>query len=137
VLFGLSETTSRADVPRAVMEGVALTLADARDCLAAAGASIERVGLTGGGAKSALWTRMIAAATGFTVVRMQGGETGPAYGAARLARMAATGEPPEIVCRPPEIADVTAPDPKLAAMFAAERERFKALYGAVKEEFRR
>ena len=52
VLFGLSETTSRADVARAVMEGVALTLADARDCLAAAGASIERVGLIGGGAKS-------------------------------------------------------------------------------------
>ena len=92
VMFGLSETTSRADVARAVMEGVALTLADARDCLAAAGASIERVGLIGGGAKSALWTRMIAAATGFTVVRMQGGETGPAFGAARLARMAATGE---------------------------------------------
>src|SRR5271154_7055361 len=137
VMFGLSETTSRAEVARAVMEGVALTLADARDCLAAAGASIERVAITGGGAKSALWTRMIAAATGFTVVRMQGGETGPAYGAARLARMAATGEPPEIVCRPPEIADVTAPDPKLAAMFASNRERFKALYAAVKEEFRR
>jgi xylulokinase len=137
VMFGLSETTTRADVARAVMEGVALTLADARDCLAAAGASIERVGLTGGGAKSLLWTRMIAAATGFTVVRMQGGETGPAYGAARLARMAATGEPPEVVCRAPEIADVTAPDPKLAAMFAAQRQRFKALYSAVKEEFRR
>ena len=38
VLFGMSEATSRADVARAVMEGVALTLADARDCLAAAGA---------------------------------------------------------------------------------------------------
>ena len=83
VLFGMSETTSRADVARAVMEGVALTLADARDCLGPAGAKIERVGLIGGGAKSALWTRMIAAATGFTVVRMKGGETGPAYGAAR------------------------------------------------------
>ena len=137
VMFGLSETTSRTDVARAMMEGVALTLADARDCLAAAGASIERVGLIGGGAKSALWTRMIAAATGFTVVRMQGGETGPAFGAARLARMAVTGEAPETVCLPPEIADATAPDPKLAAMFAAQRERFKALYGAVKAEFRR
>ncbi len=137
VLFGLSETTSRADVARAVMEGVALTLADARDCLAAAGAKVERVGLTGGGAKSLLWTRMIAAATGFTVVRMKGGETGPAYGAARLARMAATGEPPEAVCLPPQIADVTEPEPKLAEMFAAERERFKALYAALKGEFRR
>ena len=80
---------------------------------------------------------MIAAATGLTVARMRGGETGPALGAARLARMAATGETPELVCLPPEIADVTAPEPKLAAMFAAQRERFKALYGAAKEEFPR
>jgi len=137
VLFGMSEATTRADVGRAVMEGVALTLADARDCLAAAGAKIERVGLIGGGAKSALWTRMIAAATGFTVVRMKGGETGPAYGAARLARMATTGEPAEAVCLPPQIADVTEPDPELAAKFMAQRERFKALYAAVKPEFRR
>jgi xylulokinase len=119
------------------MEGVALTLAEARDCLAAAGATIERVGLIGGGAKSALWTRMIAAATGFTVKRMLGGETGPAYGAARLARMAATGESPEAVCRPPEIADVTEPDPGLAAMFAKHRGRFEGLYEALKAEFRR
>jgi xylulokinase len=137
VLFGISETTSRADVARAVMEGVALTLAEARDCLSAAGATIERVGLTGGGAKSRLWARMIAAATGFAVVRMRGGETGPALGAARLARIAATHEPPEAVCRPPEIADITEPEPDLAAKFAEQRERFKALYAAVKPEFRR
>jgi xylulokinase len=119
------------------MEGVALTLADARDCLGAAGAKIERVGLIGGGTKSALWTRMIAAATGFTIVRMKGGETGPAYGAARLARMAATGESPATVCVKPEIADVSEPDPELAAQFARQRERFTALYVAVKPEFRK
>jgi xylulokinase len=137
VLFGLSEASSRADVARAVMEGVALTLADARDCLAEAGARIERVGLIGGGARSLLWTRMIAAATGFTVVRMKGGETGPAYGAARLARIAATGESPEAVCLPSQIADVTEPDPKLADLFGRQRERFAALYSAVKSEFRK
>ncbi len=136
VLFGMSETTSRAEVARAVMEGVALTLAEARDCLSAAGAKIERVGLIGGGAKSSSWTRMIAAATGFTIVRMKGGG-GPAYGAARLARLAATGERPEAVCLPPEIADVTEPDPKLVDLFARQRERFKALYAAVKPEFRK
>ena len=80
---------------------------------------------------------MIAAATGFTVVRMHGGESGPALGAARLARMAATGETPETVCKPPEIADVTEPEPALADMFAAQRQRFTALYQAVKAEFRR
>src|SRR5271166_1198148 len=137
VLFGMSERTTRADVARAVMEGVAMTLAEARDCLEAAGARLGRVGLTGGGARSGLWASMIAAATRFTVVRMSGGESGPALGAARLARMAATGETAEAVCKPPEIADVTEPDPELAAMFAAQRQRFMALYQAVKAEFRR
>ena len=80
---------------------------------------------------------MIAAATGLIVVRMQAGETGPALGAARLARMASTGEPPEAVCAAPEIADVTAPEQRLAEGFAKQRVRFKALYEAVKEEFRR
>jgi xylulokinase len=68
---------------------------------------------------------------------MKGGKTGPAYGAARLARIAATGEPPETVCLPPQIADETEPEPKLADLFARQREWFKALYSAVKEEFRR
>jgi xylulokinase len=137
VLFGMSETTSRADVARAVMEGVAMTLAEARDCLDAAGARIDSVSLIGGGARSALWTRMIAATTGFPIVRIRRGESGPALGAARLARMAATGESPETVCTPPEIADVTKPDPALAAKFASQGRRFTSLYRAVQAEFRR
>jgi xylulokinase len=137
VVFGLGEDASRVDLTRAVMEGVAFTLADARDCLAAAGDSFTQVGLIGGGAKSALWTRMIAAALGCEIVRYRGGETGPAFGAARLARLAATGEAPEDVCKPPEIADVAAPNPALAQAFARARERFVGLYRALKPEFLR
>jgi hypothetical protein len=51
--------------------------------------------------------------------------------------MAATGETPEAVCRAPEIADVTRPDRELVSMFARQRERFTALFAAVKAEFRR
>jgi xylulokinase len=135
VVFGLGEGASRVDLTRAVMEGVAFTLADARDCLQAAGDAFAQVGLIGGGAKSALWTRMIAAAIGCEVVRYRGGESGPAFGAARLARLAATGEAPEDLCKPPEIADVAAPDPALFAAFAKVRERFVSLYRALKPEF--
>jgi xylulokinase len=135
VIFGLGEAASRADVTRAVMEGVAFTLADARDCLEGAGDRFGRVGLIGGGAKSALWTRMIAAALDREIVRYRGGESGPAFGAARLARLAATGEAPEDLCTAPEIADVAAPDPALAQAFAGVRERFASLYRALKPEF--
>ena len=135
VVFGLGENASRVDLARATMEGVALTFADARDCLAAVGDRLGRVGLIGGGARSALWTRMIAAALGCEIVRYLGGEFGPAFGAARLARLAATGEAPEAVCAAPPIADVTKPEPRLADAFAAARARFTSLYRALKPEF--
>jgi xylulokinase len=117
------------------MEGVAFTLAEARECLEGAGDSIGRVGLIGGGASSALWTRMIAAALNREVTRYRGGETWGAIGAARLARLAATDESPESICQAPPTIDVTEPDPALAAAFAGVRERFASLYRALKPEF--
>ena len=92
VFFGLSNSTDRADFVRAAMEGVALTLVDARDCVESAAAPIGEIGLIGGGAKSQLWTRMIASALGRRIVRYRDGEAGPAFGAARLARLATTSE---------------------------------------------
>src|SRR5277367_3798438 len=74
VAFGLTEAQSRVDFTRAVMEGVAFTLADARDCLAETGDIADRVGIIGGGAKSRLWARMIASACGVEVIRYRGGE---------------------------------------------------------------
>jgi xylulokinase len=135
VAFGLAETHSRADLTRAVMEGVAFTLADARDCLAETANIGDRVGVIGGGAKSKLWARMIASACGVEVVRYRGGEAGPAFGAARLARLAATGEAPDDLCQPPETLDATAPEPALAEAFANRRERFQGLYRALRPEF--
>ena len=135
VVFGLSEASTRADLTRSVMEGVALTLADARACLEAAGDSIGDVGLIGGGARSALWARMIASAMNRRILRYRGGAAGPAFGAARLARIAATGEDPEAICTPPQIEDVTEPEPGLVAAFAAKRVRFRALYAALQGEF--
>ncbi len=135
VVFGLGEGASRVELTRAVMEGVAFTLAGARDCLRDVGDAFDRVGLIGGGAKSALWAHMIAAALRCEVVRYRGGETGPAFGAARLARLAATGQAPEDLCKAPDIADVATPDPGLAEAFGDARERFDSLYRALRPEF--
>ena len=80
---------------------------------------------------------MIAAASGFTVAAHEGRRDGP--GLRRRAprpdggdRRSARGGLPAAGDR-----DVTEPDPELAEIFARQRERFKALYGAVKPEFRR
>ena len=135
VFFGLSNATTRVDCVRAVMEGVALTFTDARECVEEGEAPLGAVGLTGGGAKSALWTRLIAATLERTIIRYRGGDVGPALGAARLARLAAMGEGPEAVCKAPAVLDETAPEPALVDRLRPRVARFRSLYEAMAPQF--
>ena len=61
----------------------------------------------------------------------EGSEAAPAFGAARLARRAATGEDPSAVCTKPAVAAEIAPDPALTAEYAERLTQFRALYRAV------
>nr|WP_321986068.1 xylulokinase [uncultured Lichenicoccus sp.] len=137
VLFGLTPATSRAEVVRAVLEGVAYSLADALACLTQAGTTIEAAAIVGGGARSAFWTRIIADVIGVPVIRYAGGETGPAFGAARLARLAVTGEEAALVCTTPPLLDRTMPDLARHARHGVALGRFRSLYAALRGEFRR
>ncbi|TBW33574.1 xylulokinase [Siculibacillus lacustris] len=135
VLFGLDPTTSPADVGRAVMEGVAFTFADAVAALAAAGTDIRRVDAIGGGTRSRLWARILAAVMNVPVVRRKGGDKGPAFGAARLARLCLGEDRIADVCVSPPVDAVAEPEPDLVAAYGERVERFRRLYGAVKGEF--
>jgi xylulokinase len=57
---GLTMKTNRADLARAVLEGVAFTLRDVLDELVRIGPSPKRLNITGGGARSELWRQIIA-----------------------------------------------------------------------------
>jgi xylulokinase len=81
--------------------------------------------------------QILAHALGREVIRHAGGESGPAFGAARLARLALTGEAPGAVCVKPRPLDVLEPDPTLHALYAERFEAFRSLYRALKPEFRR
>lgn len=83
---GLRAGMGPMHLAQAVMEGVALALADGHDALTGSGARIGTVTLTGGGARSALWARLVAAAIGLPLFVQGDAQTGPALGAARLAR---------------------------------------------------
>jgi len=78
---GLHDGHTRADLLRAVYEGVALA---ARDCYSALGELPAQVIFAGGGARSAFWSQLMADCLGATVVVPQGHEFG-AKGAALLA----------------------------------------------------
>lgn len=121
--------TSPARLAAAVLEGVAFAHADGIAALREAGTRIERLSVIGGGSRSRHWGRIVAAALAVELAYLDGGEVGPALGAARLARLALTGENPAAVCTPPPVTEVIAPDadlterlmPKLSAFRAATR----------------
>lgn len=135
VLFGLTPSTAREDIVQAVLEGVAFSLADSQTYLADTGPLPERVGVIGGGSKSRFWMQILANIIGRTVVLYEGGETGPAFGAARLARLALTGEDPLTVCAKPSIAVEIRPEPARTQAYAARLGKFRALYAALKPVF--
>jgi xylulokinase len=88
---GLTHMTGPLHLAQAVLEGVALALADSHAALAGTGAAIGHITLTGGGARSALWARLVAAAIGQPLFLAADQNSGPAIGAARLARAAVGG----------------------------------------------
>lgn len=83
--LGLSASTSRGDLVRAVMEGVAFGLRDCLESIRSTGVSITEVIATGGGCRSEFWLDTVAQALGVTVKVPDKGEFGAALGAARLA----------------------------------------------------
>jgi xylulokinase len=135
VFFGLSHETTRADLGRSVLEGVAFAFADGQEALLAAGTSIGRVSVIGGGARSRFWGRLLASTLGRSLDYHAGGELGPAFGASRLARLATSTESPGSVCTPPPLVDQIAPEPLLADGLAERLARWRRLYPALRERF--
>ncbi|MEZ0212916.1 MAG: xylulokinase [Xanthobacteraceae bacterium] len=129
---GLSHETSRNVLTQAVMEGVAFAFKDCLDALEAAGTRLEAADIIGGGSRSRFWTAVLASVLGLPISRIADGETGGAFGAARLARMAATGEAPGEVCTPPRRLETIEPVPALVAAYQDRHARYRALYPALK-----
>ena len=88
VFFGLTHQHGRPELARAVLEGVGYALAQGIDAVHECGVAPSSIMLIGGGARSALWRQMLADISGQTLDYCQGGEVGPALGAARLAQLA-------------------------------------------------
>jgi xylulokinase len=133
---GLDHETDRAALGRAVLEGVAFAFADAQEALLSAGTPIDTVSVIGGGARSQLWGRIMASVLDRPLTYRAGGEIGPAQGAARLGRLAVTGELPRDVCTPPPVAFEVEPDAVLRDHYSARIERYRELYSRLRGVFR-
>ena len=81
---GLTATTTRAQISRAVLEGVAFAIRACYEVAKANGLQITYTNLCGGGARSATWRQIFADVLGISV-HILATEQGPSYGAAILA----------------------------------------------------
>jgi xylulokinase len=88
VLFGLTGRHTRADVIRAVLEGVAYSLKDSFEIFREMGVPVSQVRASGGGGRSPLW-RQIQADIFDTEICTVATDEGAAFGAALLAAVGA------------------------------------------------
>lgn len=135
VFFGLGSDSTREMMVQSTLEGVAFALSDAQSRLHAAGTYCELPGVIGGGARSRYWIQLISDIMGTPLARYQGAAKGPAFGAARLGRLALTKELPEDVCQKPIIEEVIEPNQSRHASYQPRFEKFKRLYSALSDEF--
>ena len=132
VLFGLTHAHHAAAIAYAVVEGVNFGLYDGWRTLAT-DQPVRTLSVVGGGARSAWWSQELASTLGVPLVTQEGGATGGALGAARLAWLADGGAEAH-VCLSPPVAQRFEP----TAPGAAETERyprFKALYTSLRSSF--
>ena len=129
---GLGSDTSRDDLTRAVLEGVAFGLRDSHEALKATGARTDRLLAIGGGARSHQWLRIIATALDVTLALPSDGEFGAALGAARLGRVASGAGSVDQVMTAPETTVEISPDPALRDAFDAAYQDFRAAYPAIR-----
>ncbi len=124
---GLGHEADRAALTQAVLEGVAFSLRDCLDALAASGTVVREADVIGGGSRSRAWVEILASVLGIPLHRLAEGEHGGAFGAARLARMAVTGEAPEQVCTPPAREEAVPPQPALVEAYAERIGEYRRL----------
>ena len=134
--LGLSAETTRAQMSLAVLEGVSFAL---RSCLSIAqkeGARCTLATVCGGGARSALWRRILANVLNIPVA-VPVTEQGPALGAAILA-MTGCGVYPDVFAAANSFArtgEPVAPDPALAVRYGERYAVYERLYPALKDIF--
>jgi xylulokinase len=130
---GLNVRHDRGALVRAVLEGVAFGLRDSRDLVTELGAQPESGRVSGGGARSELWLRIVASALELPLERVAVDE-GAAFGAALLGGVAA-GVWPDVhaaaaaTVRPTEQIE---PVPEWVAAYRERLELYRALYPALR-----
>ena len=132
-LVGLAASHTRGHVARAVMEGVAFSQRDSFTIFAELGVPVNKVRVTGGGARSKLWKQIQADVYGHAVETIAADEGG-AYGAALLAGVG-TGiwsSVDEACDKYVHTAEIVTPNSHNRAVMDNQYRRYSRVYSALK-----
>ncbi len=139
VFFGLSVTTNRGDMARAVMEGVTFGLREIYELILSSkpGMKPADVVSSGGAAKSAIWRQIQADVMGLPVKTLTGAAEGGAYGAAVVAGVGAgIWRSIEHAAEMLTVETVTQPIPENVEKYNKLIRTYSGLYQDLKHRFR-
>jgi xylulokinase len=130
---GLSLRHDRGALVRAVLEGVAFGLRDSLELLRAIGVEPRSAHVSGGGARSDLWLRIVASVLELPLARTSA-EEGAAFGAALLGGVSAGvfADVHEAVAATVRVRDTIDPEPEWIEPYAHGYSRFRSLYPALR-----
>ena len=130
---GLALHHDRGALARAVLEGVAFGLRDSLELLAELGVEPVAARVSGGGARSELWLRIVASVLGLPLERTAV-EEGSAFGAALLGGVAAGAfaSAQEAVAACVRVRDTVEPDQSWSEAYEEAYVRYRSLYPALK-----
>ena len=131
--FGLTHEDTPLSMAQAALEGVAFALSEGVDALKSKGANIQSLSVIGGGSRSHWWGEVIASVMKLPLTYRMAAEVGPAFGAARLARLCVSGEDYENICTQPPVSHIIEPNQDLQSLYSERRELFSKLYNVTKE----
>ena len=131
--IGLTAKHTRADLVRAVIEGVSYSQRDCLEIIEGLGVPVHAVRASGGGAKSKFWRQLLADILGRRVVTLETQE-GSAYGAALLAQVASGeyGSVPEVCRVAIRETDSVDPQPAAAEFYRRAHTVYQSLYPALR-----
>jgi xylulokinase len=130
--IGLTAKHRRADLIRALIEGVSYSQKDCLDIVESLGVTVASVRASGGGAQSPFWRHVLADVFARPVVTLAS-QDGSALGAALLA-MVGTGEyasVPEVCAKVVVEAARVQPNPQNIALYERGHKVYQSLYPAL------
>lgn len=134
--LGLSIDTTREQMSQAMMEGVAFALKDVIEVFRSIGITFEKAKITGGGARSDIWIKIISNVLNITLDRLSS-SSGPAYGVSLLA-LHGCGECDSlqsIIDKNIKIEQTIDPDKDLTKLYEEKYSLYKKIYPSLKEIF--